>query len=148
MAVSLDDLGTVFKETFDAQLKWYYIGLELKVKASELDVIKKNNPEVKDCYLEALKCWLKGVDPERTWAALVEALSSSTVDEGCLSEKLREKHCRVLDKSPDVRGKKLLRRKHCDFHSFLHAFPCHFLFSLALCKTRRLRLLETRGILG
>ena len=144
MAVSLDDLGTVFGETFDARLKWYYIGLNLSVKASELDVIKKSNPEVKDCYLETLKCWLKGVDPEPTWAALAEALSSSTVDEDCLSEKLREKHCRVLDKSPDVRGKKLLRRKHCagvhtnaytiyytDFHSFLPS-RCHFLFSLAL----------------
>ena len=65
MAVlSLDDLRTVLKETFAARSKWHYIGLELAVKASELDAIKKDNPEVKDCYRETLTCWLKGVAPK------------------------------------------------------------------------------------
>ena len=105
MAVSLKDLGTVLKESFAARSKWYYIGLELGVEASELDAIKKDNPEaVKDCYLEALKCWLKGVAPIPTWAVLAEALASDMVDEGGLAEKLREKYCPATDKSPNVGG--------------------------------------------
>ena len=105
MAVSLKDLGTVLEETFAARSKWYYIGLKLGVEASELDAIKKDNPEaVKDCYLEALKCWLKGVAPKPTWAALAEALASDMVDEGGLAEKLREKYCPATDKSPNVGG--------------------------------------------
>ena len=104
-AVSLKDLGTVLEETFAARSKWYYIGLKLGVEASELDAIKKDNPEaVKDCYLEALKCWLKGVAPKPTLAALAEALASDMVDEGGLAEKLRENDCPVVDKSSDGRG--------------------------------------------
>ena len=106
MAVSLNDLRTVLEETFAARSKWYYIGLKLGVEASELDAIKKDNPEaVKDCYLEALKCWPKGVVPKPTWAALAEALTSDMVDEGGLAEKLREKYCPATDKSPNVGGK-------------------------------------------
>ena len=104
MAVSLKDLGTVLKESFAARSKWYFIGLELGVKASELDAIKIDNPEVKECYLEVLKCWLKGVAPKPTWAALAEALASDMVDEGGLAEKLREKYCPATDKSPNVGG--------------------------------------------
>ena len=105
MAVSLNDLGTVLEETFAARSKWYYIGLKLGVEASELDAIKKDNPEaVKDCYLEALKCWLKGVVPKPTWA---EALASDMVDEGGLAEKLREKYCPATDKRPNVGGEVL-----------------------------------------
>ena len=108
MAVlSLDDLRTVLKETFAARSKWHYIGLELEVKASELDAIKKDNPEVKDCYRETLTCWLKGVAPKPTWAALAEALASDMVDEGGLAEKLREKYCPATDKSPNVGGEVL-----------------------------------------
>ena len=108
MAVSLKDLGTVLDETFAARSKWYYIGLKLGMEASELDAIKKDNAEaVKDCYLEALKCWLKGVAPKPTWAALAEALASDMVDEGGLAEKLREKYCPSTDKSPNVGGKAL-----------------------------------------
>ena len=99
MAVSLRDLGTVLEETFAARSKWYYIGLKLGVEVSELDAIKIDNAEaVKDCYLEMLKCWLKGVAPEPTWAALAEALASDMVDEGGLAEKLKSRYC------PDARG--------------------------------------------
>ena len=101
---SLKGLGTVLKESFAARSKWYYIGLELGVEASELDAIKKDNPEVKDCYLEALKCWLKSVAPKPTWAALAEALASDMVDEGGLAEKLREKYCPASHKSSVGRG--------------------------------------------
>ena len=108
MAISLKDLGSVLKESFAARSKWYYIGLELGVEASELDAIKKDNPDaVKDCYLETLKCWLKGVAPKPTWTALAEALASDMVDEVGLAEKLREKYCPATDKSPNVGGEAL-----------------------------------------
>ena len=98
------DLGKVLKDTFAARSKWYYIGLELEVEASELDAIKANHSDVDDCYLETLKVWLKGVAPKPTWDALAEALASDMVKKSDLAVKLRDKYCYSVGMSLDTSG--------------------------------------------
>ena len=111
MAISFKDLGKVLKDTFAARSKWYYIGLELEVEASELDAIKANNSDVDDCYLETLKCWLKGVAPKPTWAALAEALASDMVGKSDVAVILRSKHCPLVDTSTSGHGKRKLHAR-------------------------------------
>jgi len=93
MELSLDDLATVRKELHEARTKWYDIGLELKVPVGTLDSIEAQSDDTKKCLLEALKHWLKTVDPKPTWQALVDALRSCVVEENQLANSLEEKHC-------------------------------------------------------
>ena len=93
MELSLCDLGTVRKELHEARTKWYDIGLELKVPVGTLDSIRVQSDDTKECLLEALKHWLKTVDPKPTWQALVDALRSCVVEENQLANSLEEKHC-------------------------------------------------------
>ena len=98
MDLTLKDLGSVRKETFEARSKWYDVGLELGVPVDELDCIQcDHGGEAKDCHLEMLKCWLKAAD-STTWAALVEALGSDVVGENALARRLEEKINPLLKK--------------------------------------------------
>ena len=92
MELSVDDLGIVRNELFDASPKWYDVGLELKVSVATLDSIRDQFSDPKDCFREALKCWLKST-PKPTWRVLVDALRSHTVDEKQLADNLEAKHC-------------------------------------------------------
>ena len=104
--LSSKDLGTVLEKTVAARSQWLYIGLKLGVEPSELEAIKANHSDVKDCYFETLKRWLKGVAPKpTTWVVLAEALESDTVGEVDVAEKVRGMICPVVDKTPDTRGK-------------------------------------------
>ena len=100
MALSLDDLGTVRKELHEARTKWYDIGLELKVPVGTLESIEAQSDDPKKCLLEALKHWLKTVDPKPTWQVLVDALRSCVVEENQLANSLEEKHCPKSKTSP------------------------------------------------
>ena len=100
MALSLDDLSIVRKELHEARTKWYDIGLELKVPVGTLDSIKAQSDDPKECLLEALKHWLKTVDPKPTWQVLVDALRSCVVEENQLANSLEEKHCPKSKTSP------------------------------------------------
>ena len=93
MELSPGDLATVLKELYEARTKWYYIGLELKVPWVTLDSIKAQSDDEQERLLEALKHWLKTVDPKPTWQVLVDALRSCVVEENQLANSLEEKHC-------------------------------------------------------
>ena len=100
MELSPGDLATVLKELYEARTKWYYIGLELKVPWGTLDSIKAQSDDEQERLLEALKHWLKTVDPKPTWQALVNALRSCLVKENWLANSLEEKHCPKSKTSP------------------------------------------------
>ena len=74
-----DDLGQVIEELHDVSLKWYNIGLQLKVSNTCLEKIKREEIGSSDKLLEMSKAWLKKVKPKPTWAALVKALKSRSV---------------------------------------------------------------------
>ena len=94
MELKLDDLSTVLEELYEARTKWYFIGLKLKVPVDTLDSIKTQSDNPNECLLQALKHWLKMVDPKPTWQALVDALRSRLVEERQLATSIEEKYCR------------------------------------------------------
>lgn len=83
--LAIGDLPQVIRAVYDARVKWYDIGLELKVDAASLDAIQEDNPRnVQNCLRDMLKKWLRRSQPKPTWGALKEALESPLVDEGFL----------------------------------------------------------------
>ena len=100
MELGLGDLGTIRKELHEARTKWYDVGLELKVPVGTLDSIEAQSDDPKKCLLEALKHWLKTVDPKPTWQALFDALRSCVVEENQLANSLEEKYCPKSKTSP------------------------------------------------
>ena len=97
--VTLRDLASVRRETFEASSKWYDVGLELGVPVDELDRIQCDHGlESNVCHREMLKCWLKESD-STSWTTLIEALRSVVVGENSLAQKLEDKHCPSAIKS-------------------------------------------------
>ena len=81
LGLSITDLGTVQRKTWEARAKWYNIGLELDIDPGTLDTIIGNNDDIDNRFRVMLVTWLKMVNPKPTWEALAEALRSPTV--GC-----------------------------------------------------------------
>ena len=78
MSITIADLKSVYKVTFEARNEWKNILLELEVSSATIDSIGvKCHDNPKECYREGLKEWLEG--GQRSWGDLVEALSSPTV---------------------------------------------------------------------
>ena len=92
--LSIDDLGDVHEEIFEARPKWYFIGLRLKLPVDILDGIEAQyGSDLVKCFCEMLKKWLTRVDPPPTWKAMSEALSSQSVDKAQLALKVTRNHC-------------------------------------------------------
>ena len=75
------DLACVRRTLFHAQTKWEDIGLALNLHPDTLNTIKIDNREVKGCFTEMLKVWLKQTDPQPMWSTLLDALRQPSV--GC-----------------------------------------------------------------
>ena len=89
--LSISDLGFVLDAVFTARTKWYNIGLSLKLPVDTLDAIGNEREDVGDHLREMLKHWLKGIFPEPTKKALVEALKSPTVGHAQLATEVERK---------------------------------------------------------
>lgn len=68
----------------DIRVKWYDIGIELRVKVATLDSIRNKYSDDGDCLREMLKEWLKSISP--TWTILTGALRSKVINEGKLAK--------------------------------------------------------------
>ena len=86
-------MGQVIEELHDASLKWYKIGLQLKLSPTCLDKIKEEESDSSDKLLEMSKAWLKKIEPKPTWSALVQALRTRSVGEEKEASRLEEKYC-------------------------------------------------------
>ena len=87
--LTIADLEQVIDKVWDARVKWYQIGLGIKIKSTDLDAIRKrhgNDPD--ECFCELLSVWLNQASPKPTWALLTKALKSRLVGFEQLSEKL------------------------------------------------------------
>ena len=80
------DLPNIMRKIWDARVKWYNIGLGLRINPGALDAIEKNNGNVDDRFREMLGVWLKTNQPQPTKALLAEALQSRIVGYGYLTE--------------------------------------------------------------
>ena len=79
--ISLADLKEVTKQVWDARTEWFQIGINLKLKATDLTVIERRHRGDPDsCFSGMLESWLKGAESTATWKGLVVALQSVGMD--------------------------------------------------------------------
>ena len=89
----IDDLKDVLEAVNDVASNWDNLGMVLKIKDSELGIIKADHKDsVRDCLKEVVSLWLKGNGGERSWKFLCNALKNSPVNECAIAEKIEQKH--------------------------------------------------------
>ena len=81
------------EELNDTRVKWYDIGLQLRMSVGTLDAIKEQYDDPSDCLREALKTWLKTCPSPPTWKNIVDTLRRITVGEVRLAADLEQKYC-------------------------------------------------------
>ena len=95
--LSDNDLPVVMEELNKACVKWYDIGMMLRVSLDRLDTIKEQYSNHSACLRETLKIWLKTYPSHPTWSNIVDALRSYTVGEIKLATDLERKYCLTQD---------------------------------------------------
>ena len=89
-----DDLATLVKELCEVRAKWYDLGVQLRMTTPDLDAIQTQNQNSPDmlnvCLRQMLSVWLtKEVPSPPTWQRVVDALSTSAINEPLIAERLR-----------------------------------------------------------
>ena len=94
-----NDLFDIEEKLWDARSKWKNIGLGLKIRRPDLQVIDRNLHDDDDKFHGMILKWLQN-GKDCTWTSLCEVLSRRSVGHGHLSEKLRqdEKECQPSQK--------------------------------------------------
>ena len=87
LELTIDDLVVVQLKVWSARHKWYNIGLQLGLKADDLDCIQMS--DLGSCFTEMLKQWLRHKSIEKTWDKLIKALQSETVNYGDLANSIK-----------------------------------------------------------
>ena len=86
---SIDDLAEVLAALWEAREKWYFIGLKLKVKPSDLNAIKADKSSVDDKLASVINTRLNSEPCTRK--ELYDALRDPTVGMAAEAEKLAAK---------------------------------------------------------
>ena len=86
--LTVDDLDAVQSKAWSARHKWYNIGLQLGLKADDLDCIHMSDHDPDSCFTKMLKKWLRQKSIEKTWDRLIKALWSETVNYGDLADSI------------------------------------------------------------
>ena len=84
-----DDFFTVHEYLLDAKVKWYYIGMGLKVNTEDLDAIEATRANMDDCLLKMIKIWLQKGN-NKTWQTVITALETKAVGRPDVAEKLKK----------------------------------------------------------
>ena len=87
------DLKDIQNVLWDAQKKWFNIGIQLGLDSVKLEAIKCNCADVEDRFTKMLSEWLVQVDPEPTWDRLVSALKARPVDCKQIAREIEQKYC-------------------------------------------------------
>ena len=93
-ALTEHHLKYLLEDTFDAQVKWYYIGLCLDLPPPKLDAMREDMNSSQERYTEVIKQWLK--TGEATMRKLIDALESKTVSENRIVLHLRKKYAKRI----------------------------------------------------
>ena len=70
--------------------KWMNIGVLLNIDYEKLEKIEADDKDSEDCLLKMIVQWLKCVDPEPTWNALVKSVEKFNPT---LAKDIRDKYC-------------------------------------------------------
>lgn len=102
-----DDLTEVRRALWEARSKWYDIGLELKLKADDLEVIKQTcSDSVEKCLTEMILKWLRTIEPHPpSWTTLCDALRKPAVDRCDIAKSIQKLSSRTAsDSMPRASG--------------------------------------------
>ena len=90
--LSPSSLAIVREALYDVRSKWEDIGIELRLDKSSLEAIKKEKlNNVGECLTEMISTYLKRVDLEPSWSAIVQALKAKAISETRLAEEIEQK---------------------------------------------------------
>ena len=79
-------------ELYGVRAKWYDLGVQLRIEKSDLDAFETQYQRNLDrCLQEMLSHWLSQTDP--SWQGIVSALSSPSLSQSLLAERLEKKYC-------------------------------------------------------
>ena len=119
-ALTLDDLVVVQRKMWDARMKWFNIGLELSMSATDLEAIGSDcRDEVDKCFRKVLQHWLSNsAKLERTWPTLISALKSKTVGFGEVADEIE---LNILFAKKPSSGSVDHRMLDCDTHHDCHS---------------------------
>ena len=88
--LSEDDISHVFEALLPIAAKYLYVGIQIKVKMSDIRNVEKEYRDPKECLLNILSIRLKQL-PALTWDDIDKALRSVTVVEVRLADNIKEK---------------------------------------------------------
>ncbi|CAI8020892.1 Interferon-induced helicase C domain-containing protein 1 [Geodia barretti] len=88
----VDDLYEIQEAIWDARPKWRNIGLGLKIRPPDIEVIDVNNGNVDDKFHGMILKWLQN-GKNCTWGALCEVLSLRSVGHDNLAAEIKRKKC-------------------------------------------------------
>ena len=87
------DLVTILNEIYEARVRAYFVGLNLKIPTDVLESIRCQYGDDGERLYYVILEFLKQVYPVPTWRAIVDALKSPTVNMVKLAEKIETKFC-------------------------------------------------------
>ena len=92
-----DDLKEVRNCIWDAQVKWFHLGVELGLRPSSLAAIRtKFRDDPAECFSQMLMDWLAGQGLEPTWKNLSFALKALPVNHPALAKVIEEKYLKIF----------------------------------------------------
>ena len=97
--LSEDDLRVVFKALHSVAKKYMFLGVEMKVKMSEIEKIQSQCSDPDECLLKVLSIRLRKI-PSLTWRDIDTALRSDTVGEPQLADRLRRQYGHLYSPDP------------------------------------------------
>ena len=92
----IDNLKEVRSCIWDAQVKWFDLGVELGLHPPSLEAIRtkfSNDPE--ECFSKMLMDWLAGRGLEATWRNLCSALKAKPVNHPAIAKIIEEEYLKT-----------------------------------------------------
>ena len=93
------DMRVVFKALHSVAKKYMFLGVEMKVKMSEIEKVQSQCSDPDECLLKVLSIRLRKI-PSLTWRDIDTALRSDTVGEPQLADRIRRQYGQLY--SPDL----------------------------------------------
>ena len=94
-----DDLRVVFKALHAVAKKYMFLGVEMKVKMSEIEKIQSQCSDPDECLLKVFSIRLRKI-PSLTWRDIDTALRSDTVGEPQLADRIRRQYGHLYSPGP------------------------------------------------
>ena len=96
----IDDLKEVRSCIWDAQVKWFHLGVELGLHPSSLEAIRKKfRDDPAECFSQMLMDWLAGQGSKPTWKNVSSALNAPAVHLPALAKAVEMKYTQTSQQS-------------------------------------------------